>query len=101
MLALGTPRSEMHRAWTGTHLHEVVPLGEVLLALLGLLEDPRGILLRKAAADGTGLLRPQVEGQVLLVLVEQTELLPLLQVDDGEDTGDRLADVVAMTEMTC
>lgn len=79
-----------------TYLDEVRPLGKVLLSLAGLLENPRGVLLGQLAADGTGLLRPQVQGKVGLVLVEETELRPLLQVDDGQDTGDRLAQVVAI-----
>lgn len=66
------------------------------LALLGLLQNSRGVLGGQAAADGTGLLGPEVKGQVLLVLVEQAELSPLLGVDDGEDAGDRLAEVVAI-----
>lgn len=66
------------------------------LALLGLLQNPRGVLLRQAAADGAGLLGPEVEGRVLLALVEQAELGALLGVDDGEDASDRLADIVAI-----
>lgn len=66
------------------------------MALLGLLQNPRGVLLRQAAADGAGLLGPEVKGQVLLALIEQAELGALLGVDDGEDTGDRLADIVAV-----
>jgi len=70
----------------------------VRLALLGLLQNSRGVLLGQAAADGAGLLGPEVKGQVLLVLVEQAELGTLLRVDDGEDAGDRLADIVAVRE---
>jgi hypothetical protein len=35
------------------------------------------------------------DGRTLGVLVELAEVLALLLVDDGEDTGDRLADGVA------
>jgi hypothetical protein len=70
------------------------------LALLGLLQNSRGVLLGQAATDGTGLLGPEVKGQVLLVLVEEAELGPLLGVDDGQDTGDRLAEIVAVREKT-
>lgn len=70
----------------------------MLLALLGLLQLPRGVLRGEAATDGTGLLGAEVEGHVLLVLVEQAHVVALLGVDDGQDTGDRLAEVVAVTE---
>ena len=60
----------------------------MLLALLGLLELPRGIRLGETAADGARLLRSQVEGQVLLVLVEEAKLGALLGVDDRQDAGD-------------
>jgi hypothetical protein len=81
-----------------SYLDGELPLGEVGLALLGLLENPRRVLRRQATADGAGLLGPEVKGQVLLVLVEEAELGPLLRVDDGENAGDRLADVVAIRE---
>lgn len=68
-------------------------VGELLLALLG---DNFPLVLGEAAADSAGLLGSEVEGSVLLVLVEQAELLALCGVDDGEDTGDGLADVVAV-----
>lgn len=69
----------------------------MLLALLGLLQLPRGVLGGETATDGTGLLWAKVEGHVLLVLVEQAHVVALLGVDDGQDTGDRLAEVVAVT----
>ena len=77
------------------YLDGKLALGELDLALLGLLEDSGGILLGQTAADGAGLLGSEVEGHVLLVLVEQAKLSPLLGVDDGQDAGDRLAEVVA------
>lgn len=86
-------------------LDGVLALREVDVALGGLLEDTLGILLGQAATDGTGLLGAEVEGKVLLVLVEQAKLGALVGVDDGEDLGDRLADVVAvereMSVMPC
>lgn len=69
------------------------PLGEVRLALLGLGQAAGGILGGQPPADGAGLLRSQVQRQVLLVLVEEAELGALLGVDDGQDAGNRLADV--------
>ena len=65
------------------------------LLLLLLLGHALGVLWRQTAADGTGLLRAEVEWQVLLLLVEDSELRSLVDVDDGEDTGNRLANVVA------
>jgi hypothetical protein len=67
--------------------------------LLCLLQNSRGVLLGQTAADRAGLLGPEVKGQVLLVLVEEAELSPLLGVDDGQDTGNRLAEVVAVQGM--
>jgi len=66
---------------------------DLLLALLG---NKFPLVLGEAATNGAGLLGAEVEGCVLLVLVEQAELLALCCVDDGEDTGDGLADVVAV-----
>lgn len=52
-------------------------------------------MLRESPAHGAGELGPEVERQVLLLLVEQTQLGALVGVDDGQDTGDRLAEVAA------
>lgn len=70
-------------------------------ALLGLLKSAGSVLLGKTATDGAGLLGAEVKREVLLVLVEETELSPLLGVDDGEDTSDRLAEVVAVKKCAC
>ena len=51
--------------------------------------------LGQTSPDGTSLLGAEVEGKVLLLLVEFAEVLPLLLVHDGQDTSDRLADGVA------
>lgn len=61
-----------------------------------LLGDPRGLVLGEPAAHGTGESGAKVEREVFLVLVEQAQLGALVGVDDGEDTGDRLADVAAV-----
>jgi hypothetical protein len=71
------------------------PLGEVDGLLVGADSGSRSLLGGQAAADGTSLLVAEVEGKVLRLLVELAEVLALLLVDDGEDTGDRLADSVA------
>jgi hypothetical protein len=47
------------------------------------------------AAHGARELGPQVEGRVLLLLVEEPELGALCGVDDGEDAGDAFPDVVS------
>ena len=65
-------------------------------SLLRALSHNLGVLGAEASADGTSLLWSEVEGSVLLVLVEETELLALGCVDDGESAGDGLADVVAV-----
>ena len=79
-----------------SHLDGVVSLREVGLLLLLLLGDARSILLAQSSADGTGLLCAEVEGKVLLVLVEDAQLRTLVDVDDGQDASDGLADVMAI-----
>lgn len=64
-------------------------------ALDGLLELAGSINLGQTATDSAGLLWAEVKWHVLLVLVEQAELGALVGVDDGQDLGDGLADVVA------
>ena len=78
-----------------SYLDGELPLGEVNVALLGLLQRAGLVLGRQSATNGAGLLGAEVERGVLLVLVEQTKLRALLGVDDGQDTGDRLSQVVA------
>ena len=53
------------------------------------------LVLGETAADLTGELGAEVEREVLLVLVEQTQLSALVGVDDGENTSDRLANLAA------
>lgn len=89
-------RSEEILSIPGTHLDGVVALREMPLLLGLLLGDEVLLVLGHSPADGAGLLRAEVERQVLLALVEDAELGALVGVDDGEDTGDRLADVVAV-----
>lgn len=84
-----------------THLglDGVLPLGEVDGALALTVGGAGSLVLGKTAADLAGLLDAEVEGKVLLALVEQTELGALVGVDDGQDAGDGLADIVAVGEM--
>ncbi len=42
------------------------------------------------------MLWSEVEGEVLLVLVKQAELRALVGVDDCENLGDRLSEIVAI-----
>ena len=49
----------------------------------------------EASSDRTGLLRAEVERQILLVLVELPEVLLMLLVHERQDPGNRLADSVA------
>lgn len=65
----------------------------LLLLLVGL---GGSLVLGEPAAEGTGELGAEVKREELLVLVEEAELGALVGVDDGEDTSDRLADVVAV-----
>jgi hypothetical protein len=80
-------------------LDGVLSLGEVCLPLLLLLGDDRSLVLGESSADGAGLLGAEVERSVLLALVEEAELGPLVGVDDGEDLGDTLANVVNAGEL--
>lgn len=53
-------------------------------------------MLGESPTDGAGLLCSEIKGEVLLALVEQAELSALVRVDDGENAGDGLAEVVAV-----
>ena len=52
--------------------------------------------LRQPPADGAGALGAEVEGKVLLALVEVTQVLALLLVRHSQNASDRLADAVAI-----
>lgn len=84
------------RACRQTYLDSELSLREVHRALLCLLQGLLTLVLGQPSANGTGLLCAKVERHVLLVLVEKTELGALVGVDDCENLGDRLADVVAV-----
>jgi hypothetical protein len=67
-------------------------------ALLLTLGGAGSLVLGETATDLTGELGAEVEGKVLLVLVEQTQLSALVGVDDGENASDRLANLGAVDE---
>lgn len=94
--AQSSSMSQPFDAHPSTSACQLTPLGEVDGLLLGL--DGLGVLLLlgETATDGASLLVTEVEGHVLRLLVELAEVLALLLVDDSEDTGDRLADSVAV-----
>lgn len=77
------------------HLDSVLPLRKVGLLLLRLQSLPCRLVLGQPSPDGTGSLDTEIEGQVFLALVEDAQLLTLGSVDDGQDTGDGLANIVA------
>lgn len=81
-----------------SYLNGVLPLGEVDLALALALGGPGSLELGETAAELTGELGAEVQRDVLLVLVEQTQLGALVGVDDGENASDRLANVGAADE---
>ena len=89
-------RSNPTQVYCSSYLNGVLPLGEVDLPLPLSLRLLGGLVLGQTAADGTGVLGSEVEREVLLVLVEQAELRALVEVDDGEDASDGLADVLAV-----
>lgn len=78
-----------------SYLNGVLPLGEVDGTLAELVGGLGTLVLGETAADLTGELGAEVEREVLLVLVEQTQLSALVGVDDGENTSDRLANLAA------
>jgi len=65
---------------------------DILLALPEGL--PCALVLGQPPSNGTGLLHAEIEGEVLLALVELPEVLALLLVGDSQDAGYRLADGV-------
>lgn len=58
------------------------------LSLLLLLCDSLCVLGGQSSTDGSGLLWSEVEWEVLLVLVEDSQLVSLVGVDDCEGSGD-------------
>jgi len=58
------------------------------LALLCLLQNLRALELVQTSSNSASLLWSEIEGKILLVLVEQAELGALVCVDDCEDLGD-------------
>lgn len=82
---------QLARRKTPLSLEGDLPLGEVNVLLVLLLGDSRSLLGSQSSSDGTGLLVSEVKGEVLGLLVELPEVLPLLLVDDSEDSGNGLA----------
>jgi hypothetical protein len=82
--------------YLNAYLDGIFPLGKVSRPLLRLQQGLLALVLAQASSDGTGLLRSEVEGEVFLVLVEEAELCSLVGVDDCEDLGNRLSDIMAI-----
>jgi len=51
--------------------------------LLRLLQDLAALVLAQTSPDGASLLGSEVEGEILLALVEKAELGTLVGIDDG------------------
>lgn len=90
---------QLARRKTPLSLEGDLPLGEVNVLLVLLLGDSRSLLGSQSSSDGTGLLVSEVKGEVLGLLVELPEVLPLLLVDDSEDSGNGLADSVDLGQL--
>lgn len=84
-----------------SYLNSKLPLGEVSLPLRRLQQLLSALVFGQASPNGASLLWSEVEGLVLLALVEQAQLRSLVGVDDCEDSGDRLSDIVAAREKSC
>jgi hypothetical protein len=63
---------------------------------LGLVEGGSFFNLGEATADSAGLLGAEVERQVLLALIEESELCSLLRLQDGQGASDVLSVIVAI-----
>lgn len=81
-------------------LDGVLPLG-VLGVLADLLQGLAGSILgRQSTADGAGLLGTQVNGLVLLALVQFAQVVLCLRVHNNVHASDGLADDTAKREHT-
>lgn len=87
-------QSYIHIKKTNLSLDGVLSLGESLLSLLLLEGLSLGVSNRESSSDSSGLLGAQVLGNVLLGLVELTELFSLGEVDDSQDLGNSLSNLV-------
>jgi hypothetical protein len=81
---------------SSTYLDSILPLREMHRPLRRLLQHSRLILLRQPSPNSPRLLWSEVEREVFLVLVEETELCSLVGVDYSEDLGNRFAEIVAV-----
>ena len=79
-----------------SYLNGELPLGEVDLALALLVGGTGSLVLGETAADLTSELGAEIEGSVLLALVEETELGALVGVDDGHHASNRLANIATV-----
>jgi len=70
------------------YLNGIFSLREVSRPLLRLQQSLLALVLAQASSDGSGLLWSEVEGEVFLSLVEETELGALVGVDYCEDLGN-------------
>ena len=50
----------------------------------------------ESSSNGSGLLGSKILGDVLLALIQLSELLTLSVVDDGQDASNRLSDLVQL-----
>lgn len=79
------------RLYLHLRLERVALLGEVLLDLEGTARNVGELLLGEGTASGTGLLKAEVDGLVLLAVV----LLASLGVGAGSELGKDLSDLAA------
>lgn len=66
------------------------------LPLLLLLRDSFGVLGRQSTTNGSGLFGSEIEWEVLFVLVENSQLVALVGVDNCEGSGNGFAEVVSV-----
>lgn len=78
------------------YLDSKLSLREMSCTLCDLLQLLAALVCGQASSDSTGLFWSEIEREVLLVLVEEAELRSLVGVNDCEDLGDGLSDIVAI-----
>jgi hypothetical protein len=79
-----------------SYLDSVLPLREVDILLPLFFSFQRGLMFTQTSADSPGLFGAEIERQIFLCLVDNSELLSLFRVEDGQGTSDRLADIVTV-----
>jgi hypothetical protein len=82
-----------------SYLESKLPHWEVLALLLCLFGDKALLVLGQSSSNGTGLLWSEIEREIFLFLVEETELMSVVRIDDCERSGNVLANGCAESSL--